>query len=201
MSQKFGKVAMGELPIATIFAMGMFLAVIIVNLGKNIFLKNTTLLDENTLYNMKYMTVDSSVLFYYILKSRLTSVFLIVILSTTYLGMIVCAGATLWWGICAGTYLALAVLRYGIKGVLLVLAGVLPQFFLYAPAMILLIRWCEKLYRGIYLYKGIKNETGDSRLLLRSILQFLCMLALVLTGCVIESFINPYFMMGLLKIF
>lgn len=201
MSQRFGKVAMGKLPIATIFAIGMFLAVIIVNLGKNILLENTTLLDEYTLYNMKYMTVDSSVLFYYILKTRLKSMILLVILSTTYLGMIVCAGATLWYGVCAGGYLAMAMLRYGVKGILLVVAGVLPQFILYVPAFVLLIRWCEGVYRGIYLYKGIKTEAGDSLLLPRYLLQLVCILALVLIGCILESFINPHIMTGLLKIF
>ena len=200
-SQRLGKVATGRLPIATIFTVGMFLAVIIVNLGKNMLLENTTLLDEYALYHMKYMTVDSSVLFYYILKSRLKSVLGMVIMSTTYLGMIVCAGATLWYGVCAGSYLAVAVLRYGVKGILLVLAGVLPQFLLYVPAMVLLMRWCEKMYRGIYLYKGIKTEAGDSLLLPRYFLQFIGILVLILIGCILESFINPHIMMGLLKIF
>lgn len=179
----------------------MLAAIVAVNIGKNLVLENSTLLNEYTLYNMKYMTVDSSVLFYYILKSRLFSVLVITILSTTYLGMVVCAGASLWYGVCAGSYLALAVLRYGVKGVLLVLAGVLPQFFLYVPAMVLLIRWCEGIYRGIYLYKGIKNEAGGSLLLPRRILQYVGIIALMLIGCVLESFVNPHIMMGLLKIF
>ena len=61
----------GKIPLATIFVAGLFLGMLILNFGKSILLDNTGLLDEYTLYHMKYMTVDSSALFYYVLRNRL----------------------------------------------------------------------------------------------------------------------------------
>ena len=40
------------------------------NMGKSILLEKTGPLDEYTLYHMKYMTINSNALFYYVLRQR-----------------------------------------------------------------------------------------------------------------------------------
>ena len=191
----------GKIPLATIFAAGLFLGMLILNFGKSILLDNTGLLDEYTLYHMKYMTVDSSALFYYVLRNRLVRVLGLAVLSTTYLGMAVCVGYVFWYGMCAGIFLSAAVIRYGIKGILLVLAGIFPQYLLYVPMMIFLLLWCQRLYRMIYLEKHSASGLDKSRFLPKVILELGGVLLALLAGCVVESFLNPYLVIGLLKIF
>lgn len=184
----------GKLPLLTLFTAGVFAGMIIMNLGKSMLLENTGLLDEYTLYHMKYMTVDSSALFYYVLKERLSMLLALAVLATTYLGLVVCGGITLWYGVCAGAFLATAVLRYGMKGILFVLVGIFPQYIIYVPAMIVMLIWCQRIYRKIYLEK---TEWSIPR----SLLQLSGILLVFIVGCILESFLNPYFLRGLLQIF
>lgn len=191
----------GRLPLVTIFAAGLFAGMLLMNLGKSILLENTGLLDENTLYHMKYMTVDSSALFYYVLRNRLVRLLVIAVLSTTYLGLVICIGAAFWYGMCAGAFLAASVIRYGLRGILLVLAGIFPQYLIYVPAMILLLLWCQKIYRAVYLDRTLTQDPGNRLFLPKCLLQLIGILLLFVLGCVTESFLNPHLMLGLLKIF
>jgi len=183
-----------RLPLLTIFTVGVFAGMVIMNLGKSILLENTGLLDEYTLYEMKYMTVDNSALFCYIIGTRLRSLLTLAVLSTTYLGMLVCGGVTFWYGICGGAFLAASVLRYGVKGILLVIVGLFPHYLIYVPAMIVLLLWCQRLNRKIYFEK---TELS----VLHSLIQLVGILLVFLVGCVLESFLNPYFLRGFLQIF
>lgn len=183
-----------RLPIATIFMAGLFAGILLMNFGKSILLKNTGLLDEYTLYHMKYMTVDSSALFYYVLRNRLSRVLVLAVLSTTYLGMVVCIGAGFWYGMCAGAFLGAAVIRYGLKGILLVLTGIFPQYLIYVPAVLALLLWCRRIHRAIYYDR-------EEHFLPRYLLQLIGILLAIVAGAALESFLNPYLMIGLLKTF
>ena len=105
------------------------------------------MLDEDTLYRMKYMTVDSSILFWYVLCKRCRNFLVLIIMATTYLGWIFCGGVTVKYGFSVGFFLSTAVFRYGIKGILLGIVSIFPHYLCYLPAMILLLRWCEDMHR------------------------------------------------------
>lgn len=195
------KLREGKLPVITIFTAGIVAGILFMNLGKSILLESTGLLDEYALYQMKYMTVDSKALFYYVLKERFAGLLLLAIMSTTYLGLVVCAGATFWYGMCAGMFLATSVIRYGIKGLLLVMVGIFPQYLVYVPAMLGLLLWCQRLYQIIYLDKTYIAKRQDVSFLSRQLLRLAGISALFILGCILESFMNPALMKGLLKIF
>lgn len=191
----------GKLPLITIFTVGILAGILFVNLGKSILLESTGLLDEYALYQMKYMTVDSKALFYYVLKERLTGLMLLAVMSTTYLGLVVCAGAAFWYGMCAGMFLATSVIRYGVKGLLLVVVGIFPQYLVYVPAMLWMLLWCQSLYQVIYLDKTYGAKQPDISFLYPRLLRLTGIFALFLLGCVLESFLNPTLMKGLLRVF
>ena len=132
------------------FGVGLLIGIVVVNIGKGILLGETGLFDEATLYHMKYMTVDSNALFSYIFRKRMGRVLILAVLSTTYLGLVACMGAAFWYGMSAGAFLTSLALRYGLKGILLSVVGLFPHFLLYVPAVLLLLAWCEELFRGIY---------------------------------------------------
>ncbi len=191
----------GKIPILPLFGAGVFVGLIFVNLGKSILLENTGLLDEYTLYDMKYMTVESSALFYYVLQQRMISILLLAVLSTTYLGLAVCGGVTIWYGMCAGVFLGTAVIRYGIKGILLVMAGVFPQYLLYVPGMLALLFWCQGIYKTIYLDRTCGFDGSKTFLMPKSILKLVAIIIVFILGCVLEAFMNPRILKGLLSVF
>lgn len=191
----------GQLPLWSIFWAGVLTGIIIINFGKSILLENTGLLDEYTLYHMKYMTVDSSALFYYILRIRIKCFLSLVIFATTYLGLLVCAGTAFGYGVSLGAYLSVLLIRYGIKGILFAVLSIFPQYLLYVPAMAALLLWCEGLNRSIYFKSGFLIETEGSTSLSKRIIKLIGIFLLVLVGCIAESFVNPNVMKWLLDFF
>lgn len=191
----------GRLPYGPIFLTGVLAGILLISLGKRILLENTGLLDEYTLYHMKYMTVDSSALFYYVLRLRLKSAITLAILATTYLGVFVCAGTAFWYGLSAGTLLATVVIRYGLKGILFAFAGVLPQYIIYVPTILALLLWCENLNRSIYFRNNVITDAGSSVVWPKRLAQLAVILCVLILGCLLESFMNPGLLEKFLKIF
>lgn len=202
---------MRKLPLLPIFLAGVFTGILIIGFGKSSFTQTAGLLDANTLYSMKNMTVDGNALFYYVLRSRIGLALFMVIASTTYLGLFLCAGITFWFGMSSGMFLSAALLRYGMKGIFLVAAAIFPHYLLYVPAMLALLLWCEKLCRNIYYQKSFRiqrtQEGGGIKKLFPMVggmgfaMQLVAACMALLAGCVLESYINPYLFSGLLKIF
>ena len=74
------KISVGnKLPLGSLFWIGVLAGIIVMNLAKSILLDGTGLLDEYTLYHMKYMTVDSGALFYYILWLRMKTAIILIV--------------------------------------------------------------------------------------------------------------------------
>ncbi len=181
------------------FGAGLLFGIILINIGKSFLLGETGLFDEYTLSHMKYMTVDSNALFCYILRKRMSRMLILAVLSSTYLGLIICMGAAFWYGMSAGTFLAALSLRYGLKGILLAVISLFPHYLLYVPAILLLLIWCEELFRGIYV-RGEMNAQ-DRGFLLKKAGRLLVILAVAGAGCLLEGYLNPYLLLGFLKIF
>lgn len=201
MRMKRLEIRTGRLPMLPVFMGGMLLGIILLNMVKGTLLQHSGMLDENTLYQMKYMTVDGMTLFCYVLRKRIGTMLLFALLSSTYLGLVVCGGTLFWYGMSAGSYLALLVLRYGLKGILFAVVSTFPQYLFYVPAYIALLVWGEELYRGIYEKKNRSGESVISLGIPRRILLLAGILVLTGLGCLTEGFINPGIMQSFLKIF
>lgn len=191
----------GRLPLGAIFLAGVLAGIMMINLGKSILLEKTGLLDEYTLYHMKYMTADSSALFYYVLCLRMKTAITLAILATTYLGLVVCAGTAFWYGLSAGAFLAAAVIRYGLKGILFACVGILPQYIVYVPVFIILLMWCETLNRSIYFRSSLSTGENAEIPWLKRVVQLALILSALLLGCLLESFANPGLLAKFLNIF
>ena len=189
----------GKLPLRFLFLIGFGIGLFAAYFGRGIWFQTTGILDEDTLYRMKYMTVDSGVLFAYVLCKRCRNFFVLIIMATTYLGLVFCGGITVKYGFSIGFFISSAVYRYGIKGLLLGIVGAFPQYLCYVPAILLLIRWCENLHRSIYFYHNI---TGQGKKSLPGRLGKLALILIVLiVGCVLECFVNPVLLKGFLQFF
>ena len=189
----------GKLPLRFLFLIGLGIGLSAAYFGRGIWFQTTGILDEDTLYRMKYMTVDSGVLFAYVLCKRCRNFFVLIIMATTYLGLVFCGGITVKYGFSIGFFISTAIYRYGIKGLLLGIVGAFPQYLCYVPAILLLIRWCEELHRSIHFYHNI---TGQGKKSLPGRLGKLALILMVLVlGCILECFVNPVLLKGFLQFF
>lgn len=189
-------------------AAGFLIGLFLMNMGKKALLGDTGILNEYMLYEIKYSDVDGNAFFWYVLQKRLGAALLLAVLSTTWLGLAATWTCAAWMGVSFGMLVMAAMLRYGVKGLLLILAGVFPQALIYFPASLLLLQWsyefCTVMYFPNRVPKGtlIGGETAGKSFLVRNkILQFLLLLGVVIIGCALESYVNPKLVLNLLKIF
>lgn len=183
----------------TFFCVGLIAGILVIYMGKSILLGDGGMFDESTLYHLKYMTVDSNALFCYVLRKRMIRFLGLAVLSTTYLGLVACMGAAFWYGLSAGAFLTTLTMRYGIKGILLAVISMFPQYLVYVPVVLALLLWCEELFRGIYV-RG-EYSAADKGFLLKKAGRLLALTAVLVVGCMLEAYMNPYLLMGFLKIF
>lgn len=189
-----------------VFLFGFFIGVFLMNLWKNILITGTGFLDEEMLYQMKYTQIDVNNFFYYVLQKRLALFAGLAVLATTYLGLVTTYGAFWWFGFAGGMFMAAAAIRYGIKGILLLAAALLPQYFLYVPAFWLLLNWCYRICCTMYFPAKIYSEPekqfrSKKAFFITHGLQLLILLLVVIIGICLESYVNPIFITKLLKKF
>ncbi len=178
---------------------GFFVGILLMNLGKGLWLEGE-LFDVDTMYYMKYMTVDKSAYLGFVMWERLKIVLLAVILATTYLGLIACRGMVVWYGASFGAFLTVLSARYGFKGILFGLLSVFPHFVLYVPAMVALLLLCEEVFRSIYYRQG-EFDWKNKKSVLQKATRLIGIVIAIIIGCLLEVYVNTPMVLGILKIF
>lgn len=194
------KFSYGKNSFCMIFLVAFVAGIFVMNLGKSILLENTGLLDEDTLRQISSAFPDGDALFAFVLRKRLTFAVFMAVLATTYLGMGACVAVAFWYGLSTGMFLTAALLRYGFRGILLVAAGILPQYFVYIPVIYALLVWCDKTCRMIYLKEYYRQGDIKTPILVGRVFPLVIILFGMVAGCFLESFVNPGILQGFLKL-
>ncbi|MCL2051708.1 MAG: stage II sporulation protein M [Lachnospiraceae bacterium] len=182
---------------------GSFIAgILIMNIAKTYFLSDGGILNSSTLSRIKYLNVDGTMLLRYTLFERLKTAFILIIFSTTFIGIIASYLFVAWQGVLTGMFLTAAVIRYGFKGILLFFAGVFPQQLLLVPAWIMLLNWgCQLCMRFYFPNRVTEKAPTQKHYLLRKGAILLWIFGVVIIGSILESYVNPIILTELLKIF
>ena len=187
-----------EKPIA-LWCIGFFVGILLTNLTKGLWIEGE-LFDVDSLYYLKYMTMDKGAYFGFVLWERWKVVGILLILATTYLGHIVGRGAVLCYGTAFGAFLSVLSVRYGVKGCLFGLLSTFPHFLLYVPAFVSLLFFCEEIFFHIY-HKKEALDWKNKKSVLQQGARLMGILVTIFAGCVLEVYINTPLIMGVLKIF
>ncbi|MDE6673533.1 MAG: stage II sporulation protein M [Acetatifactor sp.] len=132
-----------------LFIIGICGGILLANLVKSELLSGTELLGDSALLQVRYAVIDSKSLFLRLLGQRLGEAVLLILLSTTFLGL-----AAVWfyafrYGLSLGLLLATLLAGHGIKGLLLLIAGLLPQMLVYVPVWALLLAQADRTCRRL----------------------------------------------------
>ena len=186
-----------------LFMIGLFLGILIVNLGYDGWIKDGGLLGTDMIARLKNSVPDSSGLLGYVMKHRLFTVCMLGLLATTIIGMPVVCTYICYIGLAAGCLLSVAVIRYGIRGLLLMAAGVLPQGIILIPAYTALFVWAVNVNRMLYSRNPYKEHymRYSRQIYVQKGLQIAGIAAVVIMGCLLESYVNPKLLHFILKIF
>ncbi|WMC92905.1 stage II sporulation protein M [Kineothrix sp. MB12-C1] len=174
-----------------------------INIWKNIFFGEMDLLGAASLNRLKYLDINGSAFLLYILKGRLKTMLFLCLLATTYVGILSVSLYAGFMGMMAGIFLSTAAMRYGIKGIFLIIAGTFPQYLLLVPAYLMLMRWCWQICAGLYYpHKVYENGYGmRQQYYMKKLLQLTIILVAIFIGSLIESYVNPILLSRFLKMF
>lgn len=188
---------------AYLFMIGLFIGILVVNLGHEAWIKNSTLLGTEMMSRLKSSRPNGTGMVGYILRHRLFAVCMLSLISTTMIGLPVICAYICYTGLAAGCLLSVAVIRYGIRGLLFMAAVLFPQAFLLIPAYVALFLWAVSLNRTLYASRTnlAAYERFSNRFYMAKCVQIVGIIAVVIMGCLLESYVNPNILHYVLKIF
>lgn len=108
-----------------------------------------------------------------------------ILISHTILGIPIFRMMTAWYSLSIGILMEALALQYGVWGIGVFTAGILPHYLFYIPAYLLVYRGCLRT----------RIEGG------KGVLLFLTAFGVVIIGSITESYVNPFLLKNFLKLF
>ena len=159
----------------SVFHMAGFLAgILYANLGAGDYIAGTGILDDFFLEQYAGMEIDTAEFLWYVSYLRLVPVFLLFALGCTKLRKGVAAAYIVWTGFSAGMILVTAVMKMGVKGIILCLLCMVPQFICYIAGYLMLL-WF------LFGYPAVRWNMSKT----------VCFSLFMLTGILLECYVNP----------
>lgn len=135
--------------------------------------------------------VQNDKLFWYCFRERAGMFFFIAVSGLTIFGPLYHGICLIWFGFSFGALVSYATIKFGLKGILLCICGVVPQNLVYIPVV------------AAMLYSGwrIGKEELTKKILIIYLLVFLLLFVLLILGIFIESYVNPVLLKKILQIY
>ena len=181
----------------TLFLSGFVLGVLYISVFGKEAVHNTSLLSPYFFSKYERLEFAPEELFLYILKARLSTFFILWLTGLTVLGSLAYYGYLLWVGAALGITMTTAAMKMGLMGIVLCIAGGLPHFVLYVPAVYwILKKICEMSAKQDYKFRQWSN---GKKQILPYLLVGVTGIALLFAGAFLESYVNPIFLRPFLK--
>lgn len=124
------------------FMPGFLFGVIYVNLIAKNYIAEPGIFSDYFLSQYQTVKVTAEEYIWYLIRLRVVPFLVLLGLSFTRARKIAAVLFLVWTGISGGILISTAVISMGIKGSLLCIIGVFPQFVFYIPAYLILIWYC-----------------------------------------------------------
>lgn len=156
----------------------MFLGILIGTCYANImneFCLSWDVFNSNYLSDYNDITVNSVILWQYVVKNRGRDIIIILLLGLTRFRKLFLSVYLLYIGACVGVLMCIAIMRFGALGLLIYVASIMPHYILYAVAIYVLY--------NILLRKMICRKNKFILLMITFLL--------ILLGTYLEAYVNP----------
>ena len=110
-----------------LFLGSFLLGVLVMNFGNELFLGEEGIVSIASMSRLKYVEIDAGRFLGYVLKQRMGEFIVLLLLSTTALGSLCVYAVVSWQGILTGMMITAAFIRYGLKGIILILGSMFPH--------------------------------------------------------------------------
>lgn len=144
-----------------------------------------------------YTDIQGRELFLYLFYERIPDFFLLLVLSVGIYKTLVIDGYLCYLGFSVGFLAVIFIMNYGVKAILLMLGFFLPQWLFYAP-VIAIWKYALRCYKGLENSYRIGERKQNRHM--KYMIFFLLAGVLFLLGIFVESYINPVFLRGIIRI-
>ena len=168
-----------------LFLVSFFIGIVLVTIMARGKVPENTLMSRALAGNFLEEGWNCRELFIRCLWKRSMVFILIMLLTCTSMRLWVCRAILLWTGFVVGILLKLFYLWYGIKGMGLIIAATLPHYMFYFMAY------------GLLYWNFERNRLRTRK----KYLPVFVAIGVVIIGLILESYVNPFWVGGYLKIF
>ena len=186
-----------------LFFGGVCTGIVYANLMGARYVDQIRLLSDYLLQKYRGSEILNGELFWYCLRARILPVCYIWIFGLILFGCAVGYVYVFWYGFSSGFLLSVATLRFGMKGILLCVTGVLPQYIFYIPAMLVTLLAGSTVSMRLYGKENYSHTiAGGRRKLIGIYFTLLIGITVVcIIGALTESYVNPIFLKRILSLF
>lgn len=162
--------------------LGFFAGIIYANLMTKDYIVGLGIFNDFFLDQYSQAEIDVMEYMWYVIRVRAVPVILIAAFGCTRLRKALAAGFLAWTGFCGGMIMTSAVLKMGIKGLILCLIALTPHFVFYIAGYMVLL-W--------YLYTYPESRWNMAKTV--------SMILFITVGVLLECYVNPIVMELFLK--
>lgn len=171
------KIFQNKKQLLVFYMLGFFAGILYANLISRQYLMASGIFNEYFLKQYAQTDVVLEEYVWYIIGVRAVPFAVFALLGFTRIRKVAAAGLLIWTGFSCGMVTVASVIKLGIKGIVLCIVGITPQFFFYVPAYMILI-W--------YFYTYPQSRWNNSKTMF--------ILTAFLIGVVMEGYVNPILM-------
>lgn len=160
-----------------LFMLGFFSGIIYVNIFARNYMVSVGIFSDYFLEQYSKYALHIDEYFWHVIQIRIFPVIVLCILAGTNYKKVAGCVYILWTGLLVGILLTTAILKLGIKGILLCLIGVLPHYICYVSAYAMIL---------IYMitYPDVRWNSSKT----------ISMIIFMMLGIITECYINPVLM-------
>ena len=191
---------MGEIKFGIVLLIaGGILGFIIAKVLKGFYWDNINILNASYLKKIRDAKIEYSDLLGYVYWNIFKPFILFWIVSVTALGIPYIGLCLVYLGFQSTFFVTIVLMKYGFKGILLIIGYTFPQYILYIPVIFLCLRSGFYLCRSIH-YQGISKK-GRSEIIIKQVAFILALGILLGLGGLLETYTNTFLLRKILGLF
>lgn len=177
------------------FCAGMAAGTLLVNYMVKTSMMDTSLMTAYV-HELSGKPFEDIYFFIYLCISRLASFLVLAVLAASFRTTVLFAVITAVFGAAFGSVVSLAALAYGMGGIVMAAAMLFPQYIVYVPIYIFLLKMVDNNKNDDTIGHTSVYRQNQRRTALIAVAA-----VLIILGCAVESYVNPFLVGRIEKFF
>ncbi len=193
--RRFGEVKAGLF----LVAFGVILGILFARAFKGFYWGNIHILDSTYLYQIKTTPIDYSVLLKYVYWDIFKNFILLWMVCATSFGIPFIALCLTYIGFQGSFFITVILMKYKLKGILLIIGYTFPQYLIYIPVIFISIRMAFWMNKS--LHYDITGKKGRREKISRYLAMALLLGVVLAVGGLSEAYIGSFILRKILHFF